>query len=358
VFDEILHRTPQPDFETFASVLTGKQQAKKVHLVELGIDPELMRIIYEQHWQKAWKQDTQSLVLQKIEFYYRMGYDTLRFANAFVNLPQFLADRAQDTAPLSHGVRTWVKEDDGLIHNWDEFKAIPWDQIQVDRACFQLYAQNLPQGMKMMISYPFFEIVMQNWLGYQGLCLGLIQNPDLVAAVFEAWGNKVAEFYQTWIADPQVGGIFHSDDLGYKTATIISPKHLRKYVLPWFKKYADLAHQHGKVFFLHSCGNLGLVLPDLVQEIRIDALHSFQDQVMPVVEFKKRYPQVGALGGVDMDKLSRLAPEKLKEYLQQIVSECQRIGQFALGSGNSVTNYVPLENYLTMVQAAHDWSNL
>jgi len=174
--------------------------------------------------------------------------------------------------------------------------------------------------------------------------------------VFEQWGQKVYEAYKEALQYPKVGAIFHADDLGYKTGTMLSPEFLRKNVFPWFKKYASLAHEHGKMYWYHCCGNVLKVMDDIIEDVKIDAFHSFQDVIIPVGKFMKKYgDRVAALGGVDMDKLCRLDEQNLREYIRGILDQCMPEGRFALGSGNSITNYVPVENYLTMLEEGLRW---
>jgi len=109
---------------------------------------------------------------------------------------------------------------------------------------------------------------------------------------------------------------------------------------------------------LHCCGNIYTngVIEDLIEEVQIDALHSFQDVILPVTEFKTRYGnRVAALGGVDMDKLARMDEASLRPYIRSIMNTCIPGGRFALGSGNSVANYVPLENYLILLDESRCW---
>jgi uroporphyrinogen decarboxylase len=84
-----------------------------------------------------------------------------------------------------------------------------------------------------------------------------------------------------------VGAIFHTDDLGYKKGTMIKPDTLRELVFPWYKRYAAIAHQQGKMYWYHCDGNVSEVMEDLIEDVRIDAFHGFQDVIMPVWEFKK-----------------------------------------------------------------------
>ena len=69
-----------------------------------------------------------------------------------------------------------------------------------------------------------------------------------------------------------------------------------------------------------------------------------------MAEFKKQWGgRIGVLGGVDIDKLTRLSPERLRVYVRGVIEECAPGGRFAIGSGNSIPDYIPVENYLTMV---------
>jgi len=199
---------------------------------------------------------------------------------------------------------------------------------------------------------------MENLLGYEGLFYLLHDEPELVAEVFARWGQKVYGYYESVVGLEKVGAIFHADDLGFKTATLISPEALRRHVLPWLKKYAALAHDHGKLFLYHCCGNVYNegVIRDLIEEVRIDAFHSFQDEILPIADFKARYgDRVAALGGVDMDNLARMDEPSLRRYVREILQRCMPGGRFALGSGNTVANYIPLRNYFILLEESRRW---
>ena len=110
------------------------------------------------------------------------------------------------------------------------------------------------------------------------------------------------------------------------------------------------------MYWCHSCGNLSEIMEELITEVGIDAYHSFQDVIIPVAEFQRRWgDRLGVLGGVDMDRLARLSPTELEVYVRGILEECMPRGRYALGAGNSVANYVPPENYLTMLRVGREW---
>ena len=78
--------------------------------------------------------------------------------------------------------------------------------------------------------------------------------------------------------------------------------------------------------------------------------------IIPIGRFVDSYgDRVAALGGVDMDKLSRMPEQDLRGYVRGILDDCMP-GRFALGSGNTVANYIPVSNYLAMVDEARRWA--
>ena len=113
--------------------------------------------------------------------------------------------------------------------------------------------------------------------------------PDLVQAVADRVGEMLVNLFSTVAEMPNIGALWLGDDLGYKTSTILSPRHLRQYVFPVQKKLAAIAHARGLPFLLHSCGNLERILPELIDEVGIDARHSFEDVIVPVAEAKRRW---------------------------------------------------------------------
>jgi uroporphyrinogen decarboxylase len=82
----------------------------------------------------------------------------------------------------------------------------------------------------------------------------------------------------------------------------------------------------------------------------IDAKHSFEDTIIPVQEFKRQYGRrITALGGLDVDVICRANEKDLREYTRRHIAECFADGFWALGTGNSLTPYMPLKNYLCVL---------
>jgi len=349
---------PSPDFEDLEKVLRGEKEPEKVYFVELGADGEVVKYITENIIGKQWvpltKETAEKHQAQFTDFYYKMDYDYISSGPSFQNMPQFKERRTADTAALSRGERSWVEEGGGIIENWEDFEKIGWDDIKHNLEGLDYTERNLPEGMKITVGSSLFETVLERFLGYEDLFILSHDNPELVEAVFEQWGQKVYEAYKEAVQHPKVGAIFHADDLGFKTSTMMSPEFLRKNVFPWFKKYASLAHEQEKMYWYHCCGNVLDVMDDLIDDVKIDAFHSFQDVIIPIGKFMERYPQIAALGGIDMDKLGRMEEQELRKYVRNTLDECMP-GRYALGSGNTIANYIPPRNYLAMLDEGLKW---
>lgn len=351
---------PRPDIERFVRVIRGEIVPLNPPLAELFLDHEVEREIAQSCLGLKWvepaadRQTMETYLRNRTEVYYRMGYDYIRVSGG-IDFPGDYLDVA-DTAELSRGNRLWANETRGPIASWDDYEKYPWpDPVKADIWFYEYAANSLPEGMGLLVcpTSGFLEIPLDTLLGYTNLCYLIYEQPDLVEAVFRRVGEIIHAMYERLIGLPNLHGFFQGDDMGFKTGPLLSPDHLRTHVLPWHKKLAELAHRHGLVYLLHSCGNLKDIAEDLVADVKIDARHSFEDEGNSVIDFKEQYGgRVAVLGGIDVDKLARLPEDELRLHVRKTIDACLPGGRFALGSGNTVCNYVPLSNYFAMVEEA------
>ena len=189
------------------------------------------------------------------------------------------------------------------------------------------------------------------WLmGYETFALAIYDQPKLVKAMFDKIAEIIVPLARTLVQMDLVVALWMGDDMGFKTGTMIAPEHLRKYVFPVQKRIADVAHEQGLPFLLHACGNLEAVMNDLIDDVDVDAKHSFEDVIEPVEHFAARYgDRIAVIGGVDVDILGRGTEEHVRTRTREILEACAPSGGYVLGSGNSIANYIPLENFLAMV---------
>lgn len=343
---------PAPDCQAFLRAVTTDWTPDRPRLIEYIVNPPVLRAVLElmgREWVAPGPgRATQAAYWDNfIAFWLHMGYD-------FVRLEIAMPFPRPNRPGGDHG-RAYAETAEGPVATWEDFERYPWpDPDAVSFFPYEYIDAHLPDGMGLLACHGggIFEHL-SGLMGYERLCVALYEDPDLVKAVSTRIGTLMERYYERLLELENLIAVFPGDDMGFRSATLISPEHLKQYTLPWHKRFSEMTHASGRPYFLHSCGNILGVMPTLIDDVKIDAKHSFEDAIIPAAEFKKLYgDRIGVLGGVDVDKLTRLEGRELRRYVRGIIDACAPGGRFALGSGNSIPDYVPVENYLDMLDEA------
>ena len=250
---------------------------------------------------------------------------------------------------VSHG-----SESNAVITNREDYERYPWPDVSspIDFSHFDRVASLLPDGVKIVggVMMGPYEWVSQ-MMGVIGLSYAMLDDSELVDMMFATIGTLHHSAVRQLATMDAIGALRQGDDLGFKSSTFLSPDFLRKLVFPTYTKMTGEAHAQGKPFILHSCGNLAEVYDDLIDTCKIDAKHSFEEVIMPVQDFKKRYgDRITPMGGLDVDVICRSSEDELRAYARSKIEECFHDGYWTLGTGNSLTDYMPVENYLVVLE--------
>jgi len=295
---------------------------------------------------------------QTIRFCLATGWD-YAYSFSAIPFPGFTYDLSENTSSevKEDRQRYWVNDNRGPIGSWDDFERYPWPKkIRSINQSSRLMAKRIPDGMKVMV-IPGGVFEWTTWLfGLTPFCFLLVDQPNLVDAVIQKVSNLIFAVVEDILDEPGVGGVFMGDDLGFSSGTIVSPNIIRDKFLPQTKRIVELVHSSNKLFMFHSCGNLEKIMDDIC-EIGVDAKHSFEDKIMPVEEIYRRWSdRIGIIGGVDMHLLVSGTEELVRARTREILDICGPGGGYVLGTGNSVANYVPLKNYLAMLDEGRKWN--
>ncbi len=345
---------PDPDFARLETVFRRDGEPDRVPVIELFADgPVMEAILGRPLWSPGLEgRRAQTHYLDAlIEYQLRMGYDYVG-VGGLMGFPRKENPAAPDTAELSMGERHWYNAQVVTIADEEDCDRYPWpDPAQIDPFPLRYVAGHLPPGMKIIGMGPGGVLENVMWLvGYQGLSFALVDNRAFAERVFEEVGSRLLGCVERMLEVPELAAVMLGDDMGFKTQTMISPDDLRELAFPWHRRMVEVAHSAGRPFLLHACGNLTAVMEDII-DIGFDAKHSFEDVIEPVTVAKQRWgDRIALLGGVDVDFLCRASEEQIREYVRRVLRECGPGGGYALGTGNSVANYIPARNFLTMME--------
>lgn len=331
----------QPDFEQFLKVLRRAGRPDHLPFYEHVASPGFiarrtgrpfgrMPFGSDEYWRTY------------VDFWLGMGYDCIP-----MEIP------LKCPLPEGHHALSESSESFVVVRSMDDFERYPWprESEPIDFSHFERVAALLPEGVKIVggVCMGPYEWV-SRMMGVMGLAYALEDQPEVVAAMFARIGALGVNAVRRLAGMEFVGALRQGDDLGFKTSTFLKPEDLRRLVFPIYRAMTDEAHAAGKPFILHSCGNLERVYDDLIDTCRIDAKHSFEDVILPVETFKARYgKRITPIGGLDVDAICRLSEPEIRAMTRRKIEQCFGDGYWALGTGNSLTDYMPVENYLAVL---------
>ena len=285
--------------------------------------------------------------------------DKLLMIRAFVNAGyDYVTTHGSDFAfhyGDSHQQATRSQNEGAVITDRASFEDYRWPDP--DDFSFDMLtdlAREMPDGMKTIVYTP--NGVLENvtfLVGFENLCYMTMDDPELVQEIFDAVGARLVRYYELCLEHEAVGAVIGNDDWGFKTQPMLRPADMRKYVVPWHKRIVETAHAAGRPAILHSCGNLASLMDDIIDEIGYDAKHSYEDTIQPIEEAYEQYhDRIALLGGLGLDFVIRSEPEAVYQRARAMLDRAADRGGYALGTGNSVPEYVPDENFLALIAAA------
>ncbi|MBN2417347.1 hypothetical protein JXO52_16035 [bacterium] len=243
-----------------------------------------------------------------------------------------------------------------MITDRNSYENYPWPDPETgDYDLYYDLRSVLPDGMKLIASGNggLLENVI-DLVGFEKISLMYMLDEPLTTDIFNAVGSRLLRFYEIVASIDTIGACIVNDDWGFKNQTMFSPDMLRRWVFPWHKKIVQAVHRQGKPAILHSCGQVKDVMDDIIDEMQYDGKHSFEDLITPVEQAYDLWSdRIAILGGIDMDFLARGTPAEIKHRSIHMLERSAGKGAYALGSGNSIPDYIPDENFRAMIGAVN-----
>ncbi|MBM4029131.1 MAG: hypothetical protein FJ280_27600 [Planctomycetes bacterium] len=245
---------------------------------------------------------------------------------------------------------SFEEEHVGPLQSWADLEKYPWpDPGRIDFSQLEYYDRRLPSDMGVYHVVTLWETV-RRLIGFESFCYKLYEEPQFIDEVVQRVASFQMAFVQALCHFRCVFAVYASDDYGYKSSTLMAPQIIVDRFLTRHKALGDLTHRHSKLLFFHSCGKVDPLMDYLIDEVQIDAKHSFEDVIVPVTEAKKRWgKRVSLLGGLDVDFIARSDEQAIRQRVRETLEACQVGGGYCLGLGNWVTAYIPVDNYLAML---------
>ncbi len=331
--------TREPNFDNLLKVLR-REKPDRPTLFEFFLNMRLYRRLAGAAYTES--SDVLASTRMVVAAFTKAGYDYTSVAGSAFNFETGAHDH-ESTISLNQNP---------LITDRKSFDAYKWNEPDdFDYNSLKQIEPDIPAGMRLIVYGPcgVLENVVRI-VGYDNLCMMLYDDPQLVGDVFENVGKRLIRHYEKCAPFKTVGACISNDDWGFKTQTMLSLEQMRKYVFPWHKRIVETIHAAGRPAILHSCGKADDIMGDIINDMRYDGKHSFEDAIMPVEQaYLKWGREIAILGGLDLDFICRSSLDVIQKRARAMLALAARDGGYALGTGNSVPDFVSDEKYFAMI---------
>ncbi len=201
------------------------------------------------------------------------------------------------------------------------------------------------------LSFSMFE---RAWIlrGMENLLVDMLETPAFVDELMDT-----IQAYDLGILEDalryDIDGVIFGDDWGQQSGLIFGPRLWRRFIKPRMAKLFQATHAAGKAVFLHCCGKVQELFPELI-EIGLDVFNPFQPEVMDPYEIKKQFGgQLCFYGGVSIQKLLPYGtPDQIQGEVRRLKQAIGQGGGYILAPSHDMPGDIPLENLLALIAAA------
>jgi len=143
------------------------------------------------------------------------------------------------------------------VDSWD------WDAAEKANESF-LSKNNFNQ---MWFQTGWFERLI-SWMEFENAALAVYEeeNRPYVHAIFDRLSDLYIKIFEKCLRHfPNIDAFFIHDDWGSQKAPFFSPAVCEEMIVPYMKRVTDFLHSKGKFCELHSCGNIDIMVPNMIK---------------------------------------------------------------------------------------------
>jgi uroporphyrinogen decarboxylase len=259
--------------------------------------------------------------------------------------PEYLRDA------VDFVTRRWIKCPVESRADWEEMKrrydAADPSRLAPDAEALGRSLARREHYVTLHVSGPFWQV--REWTGFENLCTLFYDDPAFVRAMVAFWEDHVARLLERALRCFTPDEVHLSEDMAYKSFSMISPAMAREFLLPTWKRWGELVRAAGVPFYgMDSDGYIGELIPLWIEAgINVcDPIEVAAGNDLPA--FRRRFGRDMAYrGGVD-----KRAMAKGGAVLEAEIARLRPVidaGGYIPGCDHGVPSDVPWPHYVDYV---------
>jgi uroporphyrinogen decarboxylase len=193
--------------------------------------------------------------------------------------------------------------------------------------------------------------------GMTNALIDFYEEPEKVHRLYRALTDFYMRMMERGKKEQNLDGVFVSDDLGTQTGPFFSPSIFKEFFKPYYKELIEKAHSLGMHFWLHTCGNIEMFLPDFI-EIGLDVIHPIQKYTMDEKKIAEKFGKdICIWAGFDVQRIIPYGtPEEVRAEVRFMIDTYYRKeGKLILTAGNGITPDCKLESLEALLDEAYNY---
>ena len=232
---------------------------------------------------------------------------------------------------------------------WKKFKEerLDWDNPPRFPENMRELADNLNNGGSLVSlgGYPYGLFgTCRDFMGVEDLLIAFIEEPELVNDMMTYLTDLWLMVYSKAVKYIKIEMVHMWEDMSGKQGSLISPAMVKDFMLPHYRRIADFCKENGiKVFSVDTDGNVDELVP-LFMSAGVNFIFPFEVAAgSDILEFRKKYPELAIMGGIDKRELAKTYKEIDKQI--EIVDEMLNYGRYIPCVDHLVHPEVSWDNY-------------
>jgi uroporphyrinogen-III decarboxylase len=347
----------EPDVERFKAALKGEAVDRV---------PNFENLVDDQHVTKLLGREAGNTLAY--------GGDPAKGASEATGRPMRAADFLEFNTLVGQDVMTvealWTPlkrcEPDGTLvpamdrrvktrEDWEAL-VLPGDDDIEDRMQYVREYMRVADGTRMgvmILGGCVFQTLYEFVIGLADTMMMCYEQKDLLEEMLDV----STDYYERLVATAVGEGLdvfYFADDFAWKNGLMIPPLLFKEIWVPRAARLIAPAVDAGVPVFFHSDGKIDDAIDWLI-DIGVDGINPMDPYGIDYRDYKRRYgDRVTLSGNIDVETpLVHGTPDDVEQDVIAHMEVLKPGGRYIAGSSHSVTNFVPHENFVAMLNAIH-----
>ena len=249
------------------------------------------------------------------------------------------------------------------VKGWEDWEKIKRERLDPDHPgryltnleAFKGYLEKTGAAARLGY-YPYGVFgTPRDLMGAEPFLMAFIEQPDLVHDMMDYLTDLWIRIYD-WVTEHiDVACIHLWEDMAGRQGSLISPKMVRDFMMPNYRKIKEFADSKGIPLMSVDCdGDISELVP-IMMENGVNLFWPFEVQAgCDIEEYRRKYPRLGIMGGLDKRALAQD-----REAIDCELARAERMmrqGGYVAGPDHGVPPDVPWANYKYFMERLRELS--